>query len=149
MKSPRRAIRTLLAAAVLVTAFAAPAAAVPADTDPAASGTVRQGIATDYKWWTWGDLSAGDCHQTGGELRLYSDGKLTFTAKTQTTFTLSGDIWHARFGLKNTSGQELYRTTTYDSPTMWPSKWYDMNAQGTFEPSVYAATAQVTQYYSC
>lgn len=140
-------IKKLLAAAILLTAFTAPTAS--ADTGPAAAGHVQQGVAADYKWWTWGDLSAGDCHQSGGELRLYSDGKLSFTARTQTTFTLSGDIWHARFALKNASGQELYRTTTYDSPTMWPSKWYDMKADGTFPQSVYADTSQVTQFYSC
>ncbi|MFI1801168.1 DUF6294 family protein [Streptomyces sp. NPDC020379] len=127
--------------------------------NPVASNAIRSGTAgetrpgaataTAYKWWTWPDLKVGDCHQTGGWLRLYADGKLTFSARTWTDHTFSGDIWHARFQLKNSSGQTLFTTGTYDSPTMWASKQVDWTANGTFEPSVYAATTAVTQWASC
>ncbi|GAA1909965.1 DUF6294 family protein [Streptantibioticus ferralitis] len=114
------------------------------------SGDTRPGVAaTAYKWFSWGDLKVGDCHQTGGYLRLYSDGTLTFSARTWTDFTLSGDIWHARFQLKDSSGQSLFTTATYDSPTMWASKKHDWTANGTYEPSVYNATVKVTQWASC
>ncbi len=118
------------------------------------SGTAREmrlgaTAATAYKWWTWPDLKVGDCHQTGGWLRLYADGKLTFSARTWTDHTFSGDIWHARFQLKDSGGRTLFTTGTFDSPTMWASKQVDWTANGTFEPSVYAATTNVTQWASC
>lgn len=118
------------------------------------SGTARDmrpgaTAATAYKWWTWPDLKVGDCHQTGGWLRLYVDGKLTFSARTWTDHTFSGDIWHARFQLKDSSGRTLFTTGTFDSPTMWASKQVDWTANGTFEPSVYGATTGVTQWASC
>ncbi|MEV5507876.1 DUF6294 family protein [Streptomyces orinoci] len=130
-----------------------------ASKNPVASNAMHSGAAreirpgattaTAYKWWTWPDLKVGDCHQTGGYLRLYADGKLTFSARTWTDHTFSGDIWHARFQLKNSGGQTLFTTGTFDSPTMWASKQVDWTANGTFEPSVYAATATVTQWASC
>ncbi|MEU1624934.1 DUF6294 family protein [Streptomyces sp. NPDC020096] len=141
---------TTVLAALLV--FHTPAWAGPGGSDAVHSGVssdARPGVAATYKWWTWGDLKVGDCHQTGGYLRLYSDGKLTFSARTWTDFTLSGDIWHARFQLKDSSGRILFTTATYDSPTMWPSKPHDWTANGTFEPSVYNATVTVTQWASC
>ncbi|MEU7169154.1 hypothetical protein AB0A70_31630 [Streptomyces morookaense] len=62
--------------------------------------------------------------------RLYADGKLTFSARTWTDHTFSGDIRHARFQLKDSGGRTLFTT-------------------GTFEPSVYSATVNVTQWASC
>ncbi|MEU4928643.1 DUF6294 family protein [Streptomyces yokosukanensis] len=146
----------------LVATIGAVLAAVLVLHTPAWAGTdsnaVRSGVASEarpgladvaYKWFSWGDLKVGDCHQTGGYLRLYADGTLTFSARTWTDFTLSGDVWHARFELKNSAGQGLFTTSTYDSPTMWASKKHDWTANGTYEPSVYDATAKVTQWASC
>ncbi|MFD7336098.1 DUF6294 family protein [Streptomyces violascens] len=143
----RRASRVLVSAAAIgATVLVLNPATASADSHGSA---VRSGVAADYKWFTWDDLSVGDCHQTGGHLQLYSDGKLTFNATTWTTRTLSGDIWHSRFKLNNGSGQTLYTTGTYDSPTMWPSKHHTYTVQGTFEPSVYHAIARVVQHSEC
>ncbi|GHF40901.1 MULTISPECIES: hypothetical protein [Streptomyces] len=59
---------------------------------PSGSGVARETrpgatAATAHKWWTWPDLKVGDCHQTGGRLRLYADGKLTFSSGGRTLFT--------------------------------------------------------------
>ncbi|MEU3862242.1 DUF6294 family protein [Streptomyces sp. NPDC028722] len=84
-----------------------------------------------------------------GGLRLYAGGRLTFSARTRTDFTLSGDVWHARFELKNSADQGLFTTSTCDSPTMWASRKHDWTANGTYEPSDYDATAKVTRWASC
>jgi hypothetical protein len=155
--SPLR--RCARAAVTLITALATLMILhVPARGDTGSGDAADSGVATDtrpgvtageYKWFSWGDLKVGDCHQTGGYLRLYSDGKLTFSARTWTDFTLSGDVWHARFQLKDSSGNALFTTATYDSPSMWASKKHDWTREGTFEPSVYNATVNVTQWASC
>ncbi|OLZ65358.1 hypothetical protein AV521_32270 [Streptomyces sp. IMTB 2501] len=151
MTALRRVARltaTMVAIIAAVVVFPTPASAATGG-NAVGSGIStgsRTGLADDtYKWFSWGDLKVGDCHQTGGYLRLYADGRLTFSARTWTDFTLSGDVWHARFELKNSAGQSLFTTSTYDSPTMWASKRHDWTANGTYEPSVYAATVRVTQ----
>ncbi|MEU8893298.1 DUF6294 family protein [Streptomyces sp. NPDC048442] len=148
-----RAMVTTVAALTTALVFHTPASAAVSDvTNPATSGVASgQGFAAGgaYKWWTYGDWKVGDCHQTGGHLRLYEDGKLTFSARTWTDFTMSGDVWHARFQLKNAAGNIMFTTATYDSPTMWASKKHDWERQGTFEPGVYNATVTPTQWASC
>ncbi|GGV03538.1 hypothetical protein GCM10010260_45400 [Streptomyces filipinensis] len=147
-----RLVTTMVAVLGAVLVLHTPAWAA-LDSDAVRSGVstgYRSGLADDaYKWFSWGDLKVGDCHQTGGYLRLYADGRLTFSARTWTDFTLSGDVWHARFELKNSAGQGLFTTSTYDSPPMWASKKHDWTANGTYEPSVYDATVRVTQWASC
>ncbi|MDF3293926.1 DUF6294 family protein [Streptomyces silvisoli] len=148
-----RAVVTVVAVLATLLVFHTPASADTGSGNATHSGLssdARPGVAaTTYKWFSWGDLQVGDCHQTGGYLRLYSDGKLTFSARTWTDRTFSGDIWHARFQLKDSSGRSLFTTATYDSPVMWPSKPHDWTANGTFEPSVYNGIASVTQWASC
>ncbi|MEV4440394.1 DUF6294 family protein [Streptomyces sp. NPDC049577] len=149
MRPLRQAARILITAvAVFATMFTlnAPAWAAPdVDVAPATSG-----VAADYKWYSWGDLSVGDCHQTGGMLKIYPDGKFTFSATTWTTFTLSGDIWWARFDLRDGANNSLFTTASVRNPeAMWPSKHHDWTANGTYPAEFYNAVAHVIQRASC
>ncbi|KAF9934673.1 hypothetical protein FBU30_000997 [Linnemannia zychae] len=103
----------------------------------------------EHKWWTWGDLKVGDCHESGGLLQLYRDGTLKFTARTWTEHSWTGDIWHATFIFKDTNGQEVFRVGPFDSEVMMPTKPHDFIINTRFEPFLYDRANQVTQYSRC
>lgn len=148
-----------LALATLVsTSLAAPAPTDQAKplSDNSSDGTLKQpdptldGAADEpHKWWTWNPISVGDCHQEGGWLKIYPDGRLQWDATTWTDRTWSGDIWHSTFQLKNSAGQILFSAGPYDSPTMWPSKHYPWHVDSRYEAGVYGQSVTVTQYSRC
>lgn len=92
---------------------------------------------TDTKPYFWGERRAGDCHETGLVLLLYSDGSLKFCASVWTDSTWSGDIWHSQFELRDGEGDILDITDTYDSPVMKEGPHYDYCREGRFEPDMF------------
>lgn len=101
------------------------------------------------KWYNFGDLHAGDCHQTGGHLVFYPEGSFEFSATTWTDHTISGDVWHSNFIVYDANGATLFATSVYNSPTMWTGQSYSYNAAGQYVPQLYQAIASVTPFYSC
>jgi hypothetical protein len=100
--------------------------------------------------FSWGALSAGDCHQSGGTLTFRSNGTGTWQCTTWTDHTHSGDYWHCSFQVKNAGGGVLFPLGQWDSPRMsdgGPSYYWTHDF--TFEPSLYGAIAAVNQTYSC
>lgn len=102
------------------------------------------------KTMSWGDLAAGDCHQTGGVLTFVSDGTGTWQCTTWTDHTHSGDIWHSDFQVVDGSGALLFPLGTFDSPRMNDdgSSTY-WTQQFTYEPTLYDQIASANQTYSC
>jgi len=98
----------------------------------------------------WGQLSAGDCHQSGGALTFNSDGTGLFACTTWTDHTHSGDYWHSSFSVLNSAGAVIFTLGQYNSPRMsdgGPS--YYWTQAFTFQAAQYDAIASVTQTYSC
>ncbi|KAF9331865.1 hypothetical protein BG006_005261 [Podila minutissima] len=116
-------------AALALATLASTSLAAPAPTDQAkllsdnsSDGTLKQDPslgATDdepHKWWTWNPISAGDCHQEGGWLKIFPDGRLQWDAVTWNDHTWTGDIWHSTFQLKDGSNSILFSAGPYDTP---------------------------------
>ncbi|KAG0314029.1 hypothetical protein BGZ99_008429, partial [Dissophora globulifera] len=131
-----------LIASIATTLEAAPAAL------ESQSGNVTK-ADTSSRYYNWGDLSAGDCHQTGGHLEFYSNGFFTFSATTWTDQTFSGDVWHSQFRAYSADGTRLVTTQVFNSPTMGTGQTYDYDVVGRFDPSIYNDIYSVTQSYSC
>ena len=74
-----------------------------------------------YRYYYWGDVSAGNCHQINGTLMFRSDGNGTFDATVWTDHTHSGDIWHSYFTVYDNDNLLLFSTSQMDSPNTYGS----------------------------
>ncbi|KAG0355205.1 hypothetical protein BG005_005868 [Podila minutissima] len=149
-------------AALALATLASTSLAAPAPTDQAkplsdnnSDGTLKHDPSLDatddepHRWWTWNPISVGDCHQEGGWLKIFPDGRLQWDAVTWTDRTWSGDIWHSTFQLKDGSNNILFSAGPYDSDTMWPSKHHQWHVDSHYEADVYDRVERVTQWSRC
>ncbi|MEU5052638.1 DUF6294 family protein [Streptomyces sp. NPDC021096] len=104
------------------------------------------------KVFVWGELHVGDCEQRDGRIEFNSDGSGLWSCVTKTYSTGTGDIWHARFSVKNSTGLTLFQVGTFDSPEMDdgnPPPEYRWSRVFIFDEREYNDIGGVTQHYSC
>ena len=70
-----------------------------------------------YRYYSWGQVDAGDCHQINGSLMFRSDGVGTFDAVVWTDHTSSGDVWHSTFSVSDDDNIYLFTINEISSPT--------------------------------
>ena len=106
-----------------------------------------QGLVTHY--WTWGDITHGDCVCNSATLWLSSDGTGRFYAYTKTDD--SGDVWLFQgLALLDNNGVELYRIPQFDSPTMeWEDSWYTTDVHVLFPAYLFSSIVSITMYHHC
>ncbi|WP_063804327.1 DUF6294 family protein [Streptomyces roseifaciens] len=102
--------------------------------------------------FVWGVLRAGDCEQSNGRIEFRTDDSGTWSCTTRTFSTSTGDIWHARFTVRNAGGLTLFETPTFDSPEMDdgnPPPLYHWSREFIYDSSIFNEIAGVVQHYSC
>lgn len=84
-----------------------------------ALGERTEFVPRDLQWktWSWGRITKGDCVCRDASLTLYSDGLADFSAWTSTSS--SGDVWLFKgLALLGPYGDELYRIGQFNGPRM-------------------------------
>ena len=105
-----------------------------------------------YRYYTWDEINAGDCHQINGTLVFRSDGVVTFDAIVWTDHTDSGDVWHSSFSVSDNDNVYLLSLDQRDSPTTHGAH-VSMHGQWNYPSELYVRlptiVGRVTQASSC